>query len=58
MKRVLLIIGILIAMASCENGGDKPVQTAPKAARKTVTVPDFVGDSAYYFVKKQCDFGP
>ena len=58
MKRLLLIFGILIAFVSCENNGNKPVQTAPKTTKKTVKVPAFVGDSAYYFVKKQCDFGP
>ena len=58
MKIVLLIIGVLIAFASCENGGNKPVQTTQKTEKKTVKVPAFNGDSAYYFVKKQCDFGP
>ena len=57
MKRVLLIIGVLIAFTSCDNG-NKPAQTTQKTEKKTVKVPAFVGDSAYYFVKRQCDFGP
>ena len=59
MKKTLLILGIFIALVACENGG-KPAQTTTtqKTERKNVVVPAFNGDSAYYFVKKQCDFGP
>ena len=57
MKKVFLILGILIAFAACENE-KKPQQTMQKQEKKNVVVPAFVGDSAYYFVKAQCDFGP
>jgi len=59
MKKTLLILGIFIALVACENGG-KPAQTTmtQKTERKNVVVPAFNSDSAYYFVKKQCDFGP
>ena len=57
MKRVLLILGVLIAFASCDNGS-KPAQTSQKSEKKNVVVPAFDGNSAFEFVKKQCDFGP
>ena len=57
MRRVLLVLGILIAFASCENE-KKPQQTSQNTEKKNLVVPAFVGDSAYYFVKRQCDFGP
>lgn len=57
MKRILLILGVLLVFAGCENE-KKPTQTVQKQEKKNVVVPAFVGDSAYYFVKKQCNFGP
>ncbi len=57
MKKLLLILGIVLVFASCEND-KKPTQTTQKKERKSVVVPAFNGDSAYYFVKRQCDFGP
>ena len=57
MKKILLILGIVIAFISCDNG-NKPTQSSQKSEKKTVNVPAFNGDSAYYFVKAQCDFGP
>ena len=57
MKRFLLFVGIVITFISCDNG-NAPKQTAQKQEKKNVVVPAFSGDSAYYFVKRQCDFGP
>ena len=58
MKRILLILGVLLVFAGCENE-KKPTQTTTqKQEKKNVVVPAFVGDSAYCFVKRQCDFGP
>lgn len=59
MKRLFILLGIIIAFVSCDNGSNKPVQTSTqKNKKKSVVVPAFSGDSAYYFVKTQCDFGP
>ena len=57
MKRALLILGVLIAFVSCDNN-NKPTQTSQKNEKKNVVVPAFDGNSAFEFVKKQCDFGP
>ena len=57
MKKGLLILGVLIAFVSCDNG-NKPAQTPQTTNKKNVVVPAFDGNSAYDFVKKQCDFGP
>ena len=56
MKKIFLILGIIITFVACESD-KKPQQTTQKAEKKTVKVPAFNGDSAYYFVKMQCDFG-
>lgn len=57
MKKIFLIIAISIAFASCDNS-NKPTETTRKSEKKNVTVPAFNSDSAYNFVKRQCDFGP
>lgn len=57
MKKTLLILSIVIAFVSCESNNDKS-HTTQKTTRKHVAVPAFSSDSAYNFVKKQCDFGP
>ncbi len=58
MKKTFIISSILITLIACENF-NKPAQTTTQQKeRKTVMVPAFNGDSAFYFVKKQCDFGP
>ncbi len=51
-------IFLLLFFVSC--GGDKDkTQSQPEAiANKTVAAPIFNGDSAYYFVKRQVEFGP
>ena len=58
MKKIFLLLGIVIAFISCDNSGKQPQQSQQAAPKKHVSVPIFVGDSAYYFVKAQCDFGP
>ena len=57
MKKILLILGLVVVLGACDNN-NAPKQTSQKQEKKTVKVPAFDGDSAYYFVKKQCDFGP
>jgi len=58
MKKTFIISGILITLIACENF-NKPAQTTTqKTEKKNIIVPAFNGDSAYYFVKRQCDFGP
>ena len=58
MKKILLILGFVIAFVSCENNSKQPQQSQQATPKKHVVVPEFKGDSAYYFVKAQCDFGP
>jgi Zn-dependent M28 family amino/carboxypeptidase len=53
--RTLLFI-ILVVLIGCSRDGQKTNQ--PDAPAKIVNVPSFNADSAYYFVKKQVDFGP
>ena len=58
MKKILFVLAIAIIFASCERNNSPKQPSAPKTTKKTVVVPAFNGDSAYYFVKRQCDFGP
>lgn len=58
MKKPLYILLIAIVFASCDTN-TKPAQTtSQKTEKKTVVVPAFNADSAYYFVEKQLAFGP
>ena len=57
MKKIIIVLFVLITFVSCESD-TKPSQTKHKQEKKNVVVPAFNGDSAYYFVAKQCEFGP
>lgn len=46
---------VLVVLISCGRDGQK---AQPEVPAKVVNVPVFNADSAYYFVKKQVDFGP
>ncbi len=54
------VMTIIIFLSSCGGNGSTSTNTkAPSKAQKAaVKVPDFNGDSAYYFVEKQISFGP
>ncbi|MCF8297177.1 MAG: M28 family peptidase [Saprospiraceae bacterium] len=57
--RRIFYIGITFLISSC--GGDKPPTKDNSKSEKVieiVSVPDFNADSAYQYVKAQCDFGP
>lgn len=56
---LLILISIFSACNNApkqKSGSDKPTKT--NVPEKTITVPDFNADSAYYFVKKQLSYGP
>ncbi|MGN0033293.1 MAG: M28 family peptidase [Candidatus Limimorpha sp.] len=56
MKKILVTLLIIGVLSSC--GGEKKPMGTHTAEKKKVEIPSFSGDSAYYFVKKQLDFGP
>jgi hypothetical protein len=62
MKRffLLIITSILILnfFSSCNQDQKKPEPINSKPETVSITVPQFNADSAYDFVKAQCDFGP
>ena len=58
MKKLFIILGIIIIAVSCESNSNPKSQSSTESEKKTVVVPAFSGDSAYWFVKAQCDFGP
>jgi Zn-dependent M28 family amino/carboxypeptidase len=51
-----LIFIVLVVLIGCSRDGQKT--NRPEVPTKVVNVPVFNADSAYYFVKKQVDFGP
>lgn len=53
---VLIIIFLFFISISCNNTTENKKETSQK--KEKVTVPDFNSDTAYYYVKKQVDFGP
>jgi glutaminyl-peptide cyclotransferase len=53
--RTLLFI-VFTVLIGCGRDGQKTSQ--PEVPAKVVNVPVFNADSAYYFIKKQVDFGP
>ncbi|MCK9162774.1 MAG: M28 family peptidase [Bacteroidales bacterium] len=56
MKKIsLLLIVLVFAFASC--GEKKQKQSTEEFSYASVKVPDFNADSAYHYVKAQCDFG-
>ncbi len=58
MNKLLLIFTVsLVVFYSCQPSKKKEEKPVEKAEPK-VFVPDFNADSAYYYVKKQVDFGP
>lgn len=58
MKKILLLF-LPVLFFSCNRKADK-VQSPPVTVQEKpkVVVPDFNADSAYAYVKAQCDFGP
>lgn len=60
--KIALLAIVVMLFAAC-GGGDKPDQPASSEnkttkPKKQIRVPSFNADSAYYYVKKQVDFGP
>lgn len=57
-----LMLFTLLFLASCSSSDKAPESTAPESQNTNVApsviVPVFSEDSAYLFVKQQCDFGP
>jgi len=61
MKLKILIvcfISVLITITSCEQGTKANQSKKKNVEKKHVLIPQFNGDSAYYFVDKQVSFGP
>jgi len=61
MKLKILIIYLtipLLWLVSCEQSTRSNQKKEQSSEKKTVIIPHFNADSAYYFVKKQVDFGP
>ncbi|MBO6118792.1 MAG: M28 family peptidase [Bacteroidales bacterium] len=59
MKKNILIIAVICSVLILSCGKNKKADDNDAYVNyKEVKTPDFNADSAYYFVKTQCDFGP
>ena len=56
--KILQISFLIFFLFSCNSKTEKPVSTPVVNNTPQITVPEFIADSAYAFVKAQCDFGP
>ncbi len=59
MGRAFIFVICLCSMLFCCESSKKSIDhPGAKHLLKTITVPSFDSDSAYYFIQKQVDFGP
>lgn len=58
MKSYIPFILLLFLIFSCNHEKEKTAAANQEQQARTVNVPTFNADSAYFFVKKQVDFGP
>lgn len=56
--RIFLAATCLTGITSCNQHADQPAEMTKTPPAPTVNVPAFNADSAYAYVKAQCDFGP
>lgn len=54
----LFLIVFLMVLVACKQDPKPAVTTTAPEPTKTVTVPAFVVDSAYYYIEQQVSFGP
>ncbi len=57
-KVCLCLIFVWCVILGCESSKKSIDQSGSKHSLKTITVPSFDSDSAYFFIQKQVDFGP
>jgi len=55
---VVSLLVVAMMMSSCDQGHKTSRAKSNSVQKKTVTVPKFNADTAYYFVEKQVSFGP
>lgn len=59
IKKIVFILFISWGLFfGCESSKKSVDQVAGRKSRKSITVPSFNSDSAYFFIQKQVDFGP
>ncbi len=60
IKQYCLLCVIVLLIMSCGSNDKESVNSAPSAKEKSerISVPDFNSDSAFYYLKRQVEFGP
>jgi len=53
-----IIIIFVVLLFGCESSKKSVDQVGNRNSKRTITVPSFNRDSAYYYIQKQVDFGP
>ena len=58
--KIVLVLSFLVLLISCNETSkkQKPGKSSRKAKTEKITIPKFNADSAYFYVEKQCNFGP
>ena len=57
LRELIFLCSLIYLISSCKEP-KKPQQTTTTVTQPTIIAPIFNADSAYSFVKAQCDFGP
>jgi hypothetical protein len=58
MRVKIFFFLIAVCLLSCKDDKDKKNSSAIEKGEKSVKIPNFNADSAYFFVQKQVNFGP
>jgi glutaminyl-peptide cyclotransferase len=56
--KTALLLNLLFLGVACNRDKEKSAKQDKEVPARIINVPDFNSDSAYFFVKKQVDFGP
>lgn len=58
IRRFSFTVIFVLLLFGCESSKKSVDQIGNRNSKRTITVPSFNRDSAYYYIKKQVDFGP
>ncbi len=58
INNIIILSTLLITTVACDNSTGKKENSNSIKKENKVTIPSFNSDSAYYYIKRQIDFGP
>ncbi len=57
-RGIYIVLFLFTWLFACESSRKAPDKTSRRKLLKTITIPSFNSDSAYFFIQKQVNFGP